>query len=515
MRKTICHRYIHILLIVFCASLAWPCPATAAEPSQPEYKGSRELLRLWQPVLRSNGDVPGGLLDELRVEVEGFAELNEGSDVAVEAKKTLPQFDGRDRTYEQTVQLLNEVHRLPIESCIRSFRTLQITQGQPLPAQLADAPWGPPSDNGLRVALDLLPASRWYRLGTVIRVRILVHNSGEHPIVFTIPSWQQPICKAVDSNGNRINVENARLSALSQRMICRLAPGEYVHTPASGIVVGKRENQGTDWANARPGMWIKATSGQKVRVIPGAVQVSFLRGNVPVLGGNPVDIDFENDKQFLKWLANTRVKRVIPLPETAPQLATQTQSLMEDLIGRPVSQADVRQVLDDGSDDDLATKLANWLDAQRLSFFSGKLQPGEISFRVLPADPAADQKPRVVVGPGAYNIAKRIRLNVQQSFDGEKWINQATLWFYPENRTEEQVQSASVALPDGIMSYAIVWEVESTSLWVVRRGGSVRHEFSNVSDVESIDFEAGTGLPSHLDDAIDETLKLLGRKLSY
>ena len=108
-------------------------------------------------------------------------------------EQLLPRFDAaHDWTQSDAIALLDDisaVHEIPLENTLDAAERNMIRTGEPLPADLADAPWGRPSPDGLRVAW-LWRRTKQYRLGTLLSSRILIHNSGE-TAVFIMPAWQQ------------------------------------------------------------------------------------------------------------------------------------------------------------------------------------------------------------------------------------------------------------------------------------------------------------------------------------
>lgn len=128
-----------------------------------------------------------------------FIEPNDGAgesgELTAKFKKLLPHFHAtHDWMPTAAVELLNDVaavHRIPFRNALGAATERVILTGEPLPVDLADAPWSEPAKNGLRVAWNVTPHAKEYRLGTSLRSRILVHNSGDEPVFFIMPSWQQ------------------------------------------------------------------------------------------------------------------------------------------------------------------------------------------------------------------------------------------------------------------------------------------------------------------------------------
>ena len=58
-------------------------------------------------------------------------------------------------------------------------------------AKLAKLPFGPPAENGLRVARFLSPVEASYQIGSKVDARIVFHNTGKESIEFTTADWHQ------------------------------------------------------------------------------------------------------------------------------------------------------------------------------------------------------------------------------------------------------------------------------------------------------------------------------------
>jgi hypothetical protein len=68
---------------------------------------------------------------------------------------------------------LAALHPDPIRFVLKSEVERKVRSGQPLPTELAKAPWGKAEPNGLRVAWLLDPQAPEYRRWTPLKCRIL------------------------------------------------------------------------------------------------------------------------------------------------------------------------------------------------------------------------------------------------------------------------------------------------------------------------------------------------------
>ena len=134
-------------------------------------------------------------------------------------EKLLTRFDAtHDWSPPDAVALFDDVAAIdanPIGAAVFAVDENSMRPGRPLPAELADAPWGKPSPDGLRVAWLLEPRAKEYPLNTALISRVLVHNSGKKTAVFCIMSWLQGGGKAYDAKGAPISESLGRVGSRS------------------------------------------------------------------------------------------------------------------------------------------------------------------------------------------------------------------------------------------------------------------------------------------------------------
>ena len=122
-----------------------------------------------------------------------------------------------------------------------------------------------PHPDGLRVAWLLEPRAAEHRSGTPLKARVLIHNSGNIPVVFRTRSWHQLSQKATDAKGADIRTESTRWTTRGLLLWYQLASGEFIEVHGPGIGVGPVGNQ-EDWQDTRVGTWLEAKAGDEVTV---------------------------------------------------------------------------------------------------------------------------------------------------------------------------------------------------------------------------------------------------------
>src|SRR5207249_4445513 len=155
-----------------------------------------------------------------------FISLNKddqgGHDLAVKFELLLPRFDAAgDWTQSDAIALLDDIsaiHTIPLRTTLEAAQETILLAGEPLPAELAGAAWGQPAPDGLRVAWLLEPRAKEYPLGTSLKSRILLHNSGKKTVIFIMPSWQQSAKHtAHDAKEAAINVSSTYWTTMARK----------------------------------------------------------------------------------------------------------------------------------------------------------------------------------------------------------------------------------------------------------------------------------------------------------
>jgi beta-lactamase regulating signal transducer with metallopeptidase domain len=500
-------------------------PAATAVELKPQHKDGQAIYKSWQASARTDGKIPGALIGDLGEWVKYFIELNDGGDLATKFKKLQPRFVAtHDWTPADAVKLLDDVaaiHRIPFSNALRSAAGRVILSGEPLPAELKNARWSKPAANGLRVAWHLehpddsqkvgmephpiptiwmlVPSPKKYPLGSVFKSRLLVHNSGKKPVFFIMPSWQQTSKHSASSPQPPLNKQSKPLkvssldwTTMAQMRTVRLAPGAYFETRAPGIGIGVKASD-EDWASLRPGAWIHAKSGDDVVLKPGAIEIRMS----PFVVGTRHKNGFQKPKDaadLWKKYVVERVAREKPIPLGAADRKQLLRRVIGELYGVEPNQGEIDAFVRDKSPGGVHPVLAAQMVETRvmhnrsMEVFTGSLQPGEIKFRVTPADRDAAKRPRVVTGPGYYILGDKQRLHITQSRNGTQRLNSASIRFF----SEPKAAPFAISLPEGRLTYAISWERNVSILWIIQKGLVRRYDFTNAVKVKETRFEPGS-----------------------
>jgi len=480
--------------------------AVAAGQPQPKDESAQSLFKKWQDSARINGKIPGGALGSLAAAASNFIKHNPTDERAPKLAKLLKRIDiSRDWTQADAVTLLDDVtavySSLPewAEDLTRFSIAEIIRTGQPLPAELEDAPWGEAQPNGLRAAWLLDPRAEQHRLGTPLKSRILFHNAGKNAVVFRALTWNQSgRHMARDAKGTVVKISSTDWTTIPQIFACRLAPGEYTEVIGAGIGVGADKDH-EDWRGTRVGAWIEAKEGDEVTFTPAPVSADGRDGRAGVPGES-------------WWLAfiTARLNRDAPLPDDASERERLLDRAMRNLFGTaPTPEETATFVADRTPDamDALAKRLARRAGTTP---YTGTLQSGETKFRVLPVDPDAAKKPRVATGPGRYTLGDHVRLVIVRKPDGDRRMNEADIRFFSSDpKNEPPGKPHEIKLPDGYHTWAIAWERGSTVLWVAERGVLHSYDFTNPADVKETRIEPAdiTNVPEPLREALRPALE--------
>jgi hypothetical protein len=427
-------------------------------------------------------------------------------------EKLLPRFDAtHDWSEADAVALIDDVaaiHRIPLDTALDAAEENAIHTGAPLPEELASIPWGQPSPDGLRAAYLVEPRAKEYPLGTSLGARILVHNAGKKPVVFTMPSWQQAASHAAhDAKGTAIAVSSTRWLTRAQKRTYRLWPGMYCECPTPGIGIGAKAED-DNWANVRVGSQIDANVGDQVRFTPGPVQVNcspFVIGTT-VEDGHPTNVDPKNAADLWERIVTERVGRELPLPAGAAERNQIIRRVMVDLTGNLPTREEVARFVPDRTPDASASLIRRLIKKPGVAPFTGTLQPGDIQFRVLPVDPTAAKRPRIVTGPGYFTLGDHQRLSVERAPDGHRRTNKATILFFAADpKAAPPGKPYEIPLPDGVGTYCITWQRGITALWVIQKGMVRAYDFTNPAQVTETTFRDPAGIenvPKPIADAL-------------
>jgi beta-lactamase regulating signal transducer with metallopeptidase domain len=435
---------------------------------QPKHESAQSLFRKWQANARTDGKIPGALIGQLARTTDDAVKQTNDVDVSAKLAALRPRLDAsRDWTQADVVALLDDLTAIataPVSwaDTAMEFSSMRVVrQGEPLPAQLGSAAWGAPAANGLRAAwlLEPAPSVAWasiaefsYRLGTVLKARVLFHNTGKEPVVFETETWHQDDQhSARDAKGAEIPVKATWFTGITPTSKFRLAPGEYCEVSGHGIAIGAGEYP-DEHSTGAVGAIIEAKEGETV-----TLSHSVDAGT----GGwtQPDDL----------WLATIagRVANEAPMPASAADREQLIRRVTLDLTGVAPTPEEIAAFTVDNTPDALAKLTARLQTQPRIEPFAGKLPTGETKFRVIAAEPNAAKAPRTANAPGRYVLGDGVHLQVRQLTEGDKRTNSAEIFFFgpdPKKESPHKPYLIGFYVPDS--AYAFVWERGANTLWV-------------------------------------------------
>ncbi len=374
--------------------------AVGAQGPQPNTKAGRALYKRWQDTARRKGNIPGGLLNILHGKVKEFVRHNEpdgaGSSVAKKMKPLEPRFSNKgDWKPADVVAILDDiaaVSTVPLESTMEHLAQRSIQYGQRLPTAWQNADWGKPLECGLRMAFVLEPQAKGYHIGTELKARMLLHNSGKQPVTFITTGFQQPTHMATLANGESLKLDSSRWLTRGRPQAYRLAPGEFCEVATPGLGIGAQNNNLEEWSDV--GSWILCKEGDEVILSPGAAVLSGI-SELP----NSAD-------WWTKFIAE-RLACEMPVPQDPIEREYLLYRVVRELYGAAPSTTEGDAFAADKSPDalkNLALLLAKHPYGTQCH---GIIEPGKTRFRVLPPDPDAAIRPRIATNPGRYSSATR------------------------------------------------------------------------------------------------------------
>jgi beta-lactamase regulating signal transducer with metallopeptidase domain len=362
----------------------------AAGQPEPTGKEAQSLFKVWQYSARADGKIPGGALGSLARAGANFVKFNPTDERAPKIAELLKRIDmSRDWTPAEAAALLDEVTAiytsLPSWAEDEPRFTLggAIQTGQPLPAELKNAPWGEAQPNGLRVAWLLDPSAEQHRLGTPLKSRILFHNAGKNVVLFRALTWNQSGAhKARDAKGAEINITATEWTTIPRIVACRLAAGEFLEVTAAGIGVGTNKEV-ENRREIRVGAWVEAKVGDEVTFTPAPVSAT----------GNFTDERAKGEPGWWLDFIKDRLSLDSPLPADAAERGRLLNRAVRDLFGTAPTPGETAAFVADRTPDAFDALAKRLAERTGTSSFTGKLQSGKTKFRVLPVDPDAAKKP--------------------------------------------------------------------------------------------------------------------------
>jgi hypothetical protein len=463
---------------------------------------AQALFKLWQSSARLNGDIPGGLVRLLHEKVKEFIRNNEpdasGGPYARKMKPIEPRFaNSGDWRAADVVALLDDIaaaHTIPIETTLEHIERHTLQGGLPLPASLENADWGTPLESGLRMAYVLEPRAKAYHLGTELKARIVLHNSGKEPVAFVTTGFQQPGHTAKLEGGGELDIDSVLWTTLGRMEAYRLSPGEYceVHTPGLGI--GGRVADRDDWANVRAGSWILCAEGNEVVFTPGAAMLFY-------------EVKGESDANWWLEFITERLNREAPVPSDTKERQYLLYRVVRELFGTAPSTTEGGAFAADKSPDalkNLAVLLTKHTYGKRSH---GLIRAGTTTFRVLPPDTGAAERPRVANGPGWFTLSDNVKFSVSRRPIGERAVNEASILYFQQGK-DNVVHK--VTLPDGYNTWAAATKKGATELWISEKGRLRKYDFANPLKVEETLYEgdeaAAAPIPADVREAMRAVL---------
>jgi hypothetical protein len=118
--------------------------------------------------------------------------------------------------------------------------------------------------------------------------------------------------------------------------------------------------------------------------------------------------------------------------------------------------------------------------------WSGTLKTGEVAFRVVAPEPKTKPEVGLATGPGRYILAPGVRLQVTRiSHPDGTFGNEAEIqWIPSDPPMAAPTQKAALKLPEGLKTFAIVWERGGSVLWIAESKKRRRVDFSKANAIE-------------------------------
>jgi len=417
----------------------------------------------------------------LSEKVRYFIEINTGDQAGDRYAKKLQLLVARinkagDWSQADVATLFDEIAEvttIPLDTTLDSILQNTLQRGQPLPASLQNANWGEVLPGGLRMAWILEPRENKYHIGSQLKSRVVLHNSGNEPVIFVTRSFQQPPHTAVTAKGAAVKMESTTWTTRGRPEPYRLHPGESCEVHAPGIGIGARNKDLEDWSNVRVGTSILANEGDEIIFKPGAV----------ILSG---DHNEKSDPDWWVKFVTERIDRDAPLPADAKEREVVLFRVIADLFGGSPTPEEAAAFLADKSPV-AVSNLAKLLSTRTWhKSVTGSIKSGDTQFRVLSEDPEAATRPRVAMNPGHYNLGEQLRFIVTRRPEGDRIVNEANIvWFQPGKQND----STNVPLPDNYDTWVAGWAPKSTILWVAQKGMLDSYDFTNNASVKIARFE--------------------------
>jgi beta-lactamase regulating signal transducer with metallopeptidase domain len=490
---------------------AIPPQTRAQNDLKPKHEYAQSLFRKWQARARTDGKIPGALIGQIAKEIDVFLKQSPANEKSPKLASLRPRLDSsHDWTQAEAIALLDEITDtstapvswadLPME--FAGMRMLHA--GKPLPVELKSAAWGAPQASGLRAAYLLEPRAEQYALGSVVKTRVLFHNSGTVPVVFTTETWhQEDKHSARDAKGAEITVKATWFTGITPTATYRLAPGEYCEVLGHGLAIGVGAYE-EEFSTGAMGAIIEAKEGDHVTLSHsvGAAEQRWTKPDDP-----------KDPAELWKRVVAERVADEAPMPQSAADREQLIRRVTRDLFGETPTAEDVAAFTADDSLDALAKLTTRLQGKPGIKPWTGTLPTGATNFRVIAVDPTAAKAPRSANSPGRYVLADHVHLLVSQTTTDAQRTNKAVIAFLsPDPKVASPYEPYPVALPDGLATYGIAWERGACLLWILQKGLVRKYDFTNPAEVKETRIEPGSIMdaPEHLRDALRKAFDVPG-----
>lgn len=160
-----------------------------------------------------------------------------------------------------------------------------------------------------------------------------------------------------------------------------LQPGRYLELAAPGLGIGRRTFH--DWKGADLATWLEAKAGEEVVLAPGSVPL----GDWNEVTSAPVEAPW--------WMSilQARLKLASPLSRDDGERIQLIKQVVREYFQAEATREEIEAFVGDRGPDALDSLAKPLSQRQDVQVCNGPLVPGEIRFKVLPADPNSPYPP--------------------------------------------------------------------------------------------------------------------------
>ncbi len=240
--------------------------------------------------------------------------------------------------------------------------------GLPLPAELAKAAWGQPASNGLRSACLIEPDTQAVAIGSRLKIKVLVHNSGQDPVVFLFPQHAEP-------NGLRVSPARIHVVPWTQLVTfqrVRLNPGDYIEGESFEIAIEDHYDQ----QKAETQAVIETKAGSEFNM---AFHLDLTERFVRQPDG------LQDPDAIQKRTIANRLAAEAPLPASSADRTLLLRRVLLDMFGEHATAQELSDFAHDDSPNSLKNLTTRLQARQHPPLFVGEIHSGELTLRVTPA----------------------------------------------------------------------------------------------------------------------------------